>query len=182
MQRGVLEEDVLDQRRRHLGVEGDAAFGDQPQVALLTDDDECPGLRLGHLAAGRDDRHDVGLHRVVTRREDAGDEVEVLLAHPDHLQEPPQFGLEYDDQRNGPDRDQLSEYRRQQFHVERPHHHPQQVDGDDPREDIGRVGAFGHAVDPVHDHGDQDDVYEIDECERNETHCLCVAVSFPANV
>lgn len=51
-----------------------------------------------------DDRHDVGLHRVVTRREDAGDEVEVLLAHPDHLQEPPQFEeLEYDDQRNGPD-------------------------------------------------------------------------------
>lgn len=153
-----------------------------PQVALLADDDQRTGFRFRHFAAGRDDRHDVGLHRVVTRREDAGDEVEVLLAHPDHLQEPPQFGLKYDDQRNGPDRDQLSEYRRQQFHVERPHHHPQQVDGDDPREDIGRVGAFGHAVDPVHDHGDQDDVYEIDECERNETHCLCVAVSFPANV
>ena len=93
--------------------EGDAALGDQPQVALLADDDQRTGFRFRHFAAGRDDRHYVGLHRIVARREDAGDEVEVLLAHPDHLQKPPQFGLEYDDQRNGPDRDQLSEYRRQ---------------------------------------------------------------------
>ena len=134
----------------------------------------CSGafLKLGHFAAGRDDRHDVRLHAVFARGKDAGDEVELFLTHPDHLQEPPQLGLEDDNQGDGAHRDQLSENGREQLHVQRPHDHPQQVDGDDPRKDVGGVGSLGHAVDPVHDRGDQDDVHEVDECERNESHCF----------
>ena len=47
VQGGVLKEDVFQQRGGHFGVQGDAALGDEFQVALLTDDDQGAGLGLG---------------------------------------------------------------------------------------------------------------------------------------
>ena len=170
VQRGVLEEDVFEQRGGDLRVDGDAALGDQAQVAAQSDDDQCPDLCRSHFAAGRHDRHDVRLHGILARGEDAGDEVELLLPHADHLEESSQLGLEDDDQGDGADRNQLAEDGREQLHVQGPDDDPEQIYGDDSRKDVGGVGAFGHAVDPVHDRSHQDDVYEIDECERNETH------------
>ena len=52
----------------------------------------------GHLPAGLDDRCDDRYRGIVVSVEDAGDEVEMFLAHADHLQEAPQLGLEDDDE------------------------------------------------------------------------------------
>ena len=82
----------------------------------------------------------------------------------------PQLGLEDDDERDDAHRNQLAQNRREQLHVERPDHHPHQIDGDDARQDIGSVGALGHAVNPKHDQRHQQDVDEVNESERYETH------------
>ena len=37
-------------------------------------------------------------------------------------------------------------------------------------DDVGGVCSPGSAVDPEHDRRYQDDIYEIDECERNKSH------------
>ena len=58
----------------------------------------------------------------------------------------------------------------EQLHVERAYDNPHQVDHDDPGDDVGGVCSPGSAVDPEHDRRYQDDIYEIDECERNKSH------------
>ena len=143
---------------------------DEPQVTLAPDHDERSGFVGGHFPARLDDRCDDRHRRVVVPVEDACDEVEPLLAHADHLQKPPDFGLEDDNQGDDADTDELSQNVGEQLHVERAYDNPHQVDHDDPRNDVGGVCSPGSAVDPEHDGRYQDDIYEVDECERNKSH------------
>ena len=83
MQRRILEEDIVDQLRRNLGVEADAALGDERQIALLPDDDQCAGLRIGHFAAGHHQRLQIGFGYLRAVVENARNEIEPLLAHAD---------------------------------------------------------------------------------------------------
>ena len=170
VQRCVLEEDIFEKRRREFGIDGDTAFGDEPQVALAADHDERTRFVGGHLPAGLDDRCDDRYRGIVVSVEDAGDEVEPFLAHADHLQKPPDFRLEDDDKGDDADADELPQDVGEQLHVERAYDNPHQVDHDDPGDDVGGVCSPGSAVDPEHDRRYQDDIYEIDECERNKSH------------
>ena len=68
------------------------------------------------------------------------------------------------------DADELPQDVGEQLHVERAYDNPHQVDHDDPGDDVGGVCSPGSAVDPEHDRRYQDDIYEIDECERNKSH------------
>ena len=94
----------------------------------------------------------------------------MFLAHADHLQKPPDFGLEDDDKGDDADADELPQDVGEQLHVERAYDNPHQVDHDDPGDDVGGVCSPGSAVDPEHDRRYQDDIYEIDECERNKSN------------
>lgn len=83
---------------------------------------------------------------------------------------PPDFRLEDDDKGDDADADELPQDVGEQLHVERAYDNPHQVDHDDPGDDVGGVCSPGSAVDPEHDRRYQDDIYEIDECERNKSH------------
>ena len=160
----------MDQLRRNLGVEADAALGDERQIALLPDDDQCAGLRIGHFAAGHHQRLQIGFGYLRAVVENARNEIEPLLAHADLLQEPAYFGLENHDQRDGTDADDVPQDRRQQLHVERLDDHPQQINDDDARNDVGGVRSLGGTVYPIHDIRHEQNVDQIDECKRYESH------------
>ena len=169
VQRRVLEKYVLQQRHRQLRVEGYASVDYVAQVALLRQHHERARLRRRHLDAGRYD----GLERgfcAVPRVEYVVYEVESLAAHSDHLQEVAQLGLEHYYDGYHAHADYLAEDGRQQLHSKRARDHPHYVYDYYAREYVGGVRAARHAVETEHEQSHEQNIDQVDECERYEIH------------
>jgi hypothetical protein len=88
------------------------------------------------------------------------------------LQEMTYLGLEDDKYRYHANADYLSEDRRQQYQIERAHKYPYQIYDEYPRHDIRRTGSAHGTIYREHDNGHEQDIDEIDERKRNETHIV----------
>lgn len=136
MQRSILEEDVVYQRNRNIGVHCDAAFDYELQIVFLHQYYQCAGLGFAHVQTSRNNRRRVDVVALATCREYARNEVQFLLTHSYHLQESSYFGLENDYQRDYAYTYYLTENRGEQLHVHRSDDNPEYVDDDDAGENV----------------------------------------------
>ena len=174
VQRSILEEDILDERLRHLSVDSDTALLHNAEVVRLLDDNESTNLLLTHTTTSIHDRLklDVVLDLAVAEVEDARQPLEALTLAAYGLKEVADLGLEDDDDGYYTHRDNLSEDCREEHQIERLNQYPQQVYEEYTQHNIWCTRSLHSAINTIKQRRHEEDVNKIDKVEWYKAHSL----------
>ena len=154
VQRTVLEEDVLDEPRVHVGIDGVAGVLVVVERYPLFDDDEGARLGLGHVHAGIDDRYDVGLFALLLVFEEEVEEEPPSLVGAQLHEKPFDFVLKQNDENEQTHAHELVHDGADEPHVEYLFDHdPHPHEGQHPGKDAYRARLLHHLVEGVEQQG-----------------------------
>ena len=178
VQRGVLEEEGLQEGRRGVGIDALAGVDDFLQVVGALENNQGPCLALRHVHAGLYVGVEIGagfLAGIVAPETEPLDERVAgkagLGAYKE--QELAYLGLEDDDQRDESDADDATKDLTAEPHVEQGKETPGDVDDQDGPEDAHDVGAAYQPIEPVDEGGDHKNVENVDEPDGRKGHGIC---------
>ena len=170
VQRGVFEEERLDECGGGHGVDGLAGAHQLFHFVAALEDDEGAGLALRHVHAGLDVGFEVGAAMLVDvaapELEPLGEGVAGdLRLGADEEEEFAYLGLEDDDEGDEANAHDAAQYLAAETHAQRGEDAPGDVHDEEGPENTDDVGAFQHAIEVVYQHGYHEDVEDVDKSD-----------------